>query len=114
MGYIGLILMLILFKYSWRYLQIGVYLNISKELHNINSISNDDMLQQKKLTALSKKLLISSFINLALLMLWFLPFIVLYFTFGKGYIYLLMSSSTFWLVSLLLSIILYHINKKNE
>jgi hypothetical protein len=112
MAYVCLFIMLFLVQYSWRYLQFDVYLYIPKELKFINSISNDDMLQQKKLTALSKKLLISSFINLALLMLWFSPFIVLYFTFGKGYIYLWMSSTTFWLVSLLLSIILYHINKK--
>lgn len=106
--------MLFLVQNSWKFLQSEVYLYMPKELQLINSISKDDMLQQQKLTALSKKLLISSLINLALLMLWFSPFIVLYFTFGKGYIYLLMSSTTFWLFSLFLSIILYYINKRNE
>ena len=112
MGYIGLILMLILIRYSWKYLQLAVYFNISKELQYINSISDNDFLQQQKLTALSKRLLNSSLINLALLMLWFFPFIVLYFTFGKKYIFFMMSSTNFWLVSLLLSVTLFIIIKK--
>jgi hypothetical protein len=103
--------MLILVQYSWRYLNLDVYLNITKELQYINSISDDDLLQQQKLTALSKRLLIGSSVNLALLILWFSPFIGLYFTFGKNYIYLLMSSTTFLLFSLLLSIIFFLINK---
>ncbi len=104
--------MLFLVQYSWKYKKFNIYLNIPKELQFINSISNDDLLQQKKLTALSKRLLNSSLINLALLILWFSPFIVLYFTFGKKYIFFLMRSTTFCLVSLLLSIILFLINKK--
>ncbi len=112
MVYIGLIIIIFLVQYTWRYLQLEVYLDITKELQNIKSISNDDLLQQQKLTALSKKLLISSLINFSILMLWISPFIVLYFTFGKGYISLLMSSTTFWLISLFLSITLYYINKK--
>lgn len=78
--------MLFLVKYSWKYLQLEVYLNISKELQYISSISDDDLLQKQKLTASSKRLLNGSLINLALLMLWFSPFIGLYFTFGKNYI----------------------------
>ena len=104
--------MLILVKYFWKYLQLEVYLNISKELKYINDILDDDLLQQRKLTALSKRLLNSSLINLALFILWFFPFIVLYFTFGESYIYFLMSSTIFWLVSLLLSVGLILINKK--
>ena len=104
--------MLILVQYSWIYFQFDMYLHIPKELKLIHRITNNDLLQQQKLTALSKKLLFSSLINLSLLLLWISPFIVLYFTFGKGYISLLKSSTNFWLVSLLLSITLLIINKK--
>jgi hypothetical protein len=114
MGYLCLILTLVLVQYSWRYIQFEVYLHFPKELQIIQRISNNDLLQQQKLTALSKKLLISSLINMSILLLWISPFIVLYFTIGKNYISLLMSSTTFWLISLLLSITLFHINKKNE
>lgn len=112
MGLLCLILAYILVKYSWRYFQFHVYLIISKELKFIISISNNDILQQQKLTELSKRLLNSSLTNLALLMLWFSPFIILYFTFGKKYIFFLMSSPTFWLVSLFLAITIFNINKK--
>jgi len=104
--------MLFLVQYSWKYLTLEVYLNISKELRYIVSISNDDLLQQERLTALSKRLLKSSLINLAILTLWFCPFILLYFTFGKEYIFFMMISTNFWLVSLFLSITLFIINKK--
>jgi hypothetical protein len=114
MVYLCPILTAVLVQYTLRYIHLDVYLHIPKELQIIHKISNNDLLQQQKLTALSKKLLISSLINLSILMLWISPFIVLYFTFGKGYISLLMSSTTFWLISLFLSITLYYINKKNE
>ena len=105
-------MMLILVQCTRKYLLIEVYLNISKELQYIVSISNYDLLQQQRLTALSKRLLNSSLINLALLMLWSSPFIVLYIIFGKNYIFFMMSSTTFWLVSLLLSVGLFLINNK--
>jgi hypothetical protein len=112
MVYIGLIIIIFLVQYTWRYLQLEVYLDITKELQNIVSISNDDLLQQQKLTVLSKRLLHSSLINIALLMIWFSPFLVIYFIFGKEYIFFLMNSISFWIVSLLLSITLFLIKKK--
>ena len=111
MGYICLILTLVLVQYTWRYIHLDVYLLVPKELQFIRSISNNDLLQQKKLMVLSKRLLNSSLINLALLMLWFFPFIVLYFTFEKSYFFF-MSSTIFWLVSLFISFTLFVINKK--
>jgi hypothetical protein len=114
MSFICLILMFVLVHYSWRYIQIDVYLNIPKELKSINSISKDDLLQQQRLAILSKKLLIDSLTNLALLMIWFSPFIILYFTLGKNYTYLMMSSSSFWFVSLFLAILYYRSIKSNE
>jgi hypothetical protein len=112
MGYLCLILTLALVQYSWRYIQLDVYLHFPKELQIIHMISNNDLLQQQKLTALSKKLLISSLINMAIILLWISPFILLYFTIGKNYISLLMSSTTFWLISLFLSVTLYNIKNK--
>jgi hypothetical protein len=89
MGYFCFLIMLFLIQYSWVYLKFDVYMQILKELHFINIISNDDFLQQQKLFDLSKKHLISSLTNLALLMLWISPFIFLYFTFGKPYFFYL-------------------------
>lgn len=105
---------MILFQFTWKYFKIEVYLTIYKDLQFIQSISYDDLAQQKKLTALSKSILNSSLINLTLLVLCFSPFIVLYFTYGRNFIYLMMNSISFWLYSLLFSIALFLLIKRNE
>ena len=103
--------MFILVKYCWPYIQFDIYLSFPNELHVINNISNDDMLQQDRLFELSKNILYSSLLNLALLMISFSPFIVLYSVYVGNYIYFLLTSTKFWILSTIFFSILLFISR---
>jgi hypothetical protein len=111
MGYLCLGLMFILVKYCWPYIKFDIYLSFLNEIQVIKNISNDDMLQQERLFELSKNLLYSSLLNLTLLMISFSPFIVLYSVFGGNYIYLLLTSTKFWILCTIFFLILLFISR---